>query len=51
MQGQRRDYFRQDPYDYTLWEYVNNDTSISTAARTATTTTATRASSASAATS
>ena len=26
MQGHARDYIRQDPYDYTLWEYVNNDT-------------------------
>ncbi len=26
MQGPSRDYIRQDPNDYTLWEYVNNDT-------------------------
>jgi hypothetical protein len=25
MQGASRDYLRQDPFDYTLWEYVNND--------------------------
>ena len=25
MQGHARDYIRQDPNDYTLWEYVNND--------------------------
>jgi len=26
MQGKSRDYLRQDPFDYTLFEYVNNDT-------------------------
>ncbi len=26
MQGHARDYLRQDPNDYTVWEYVNNDT-------------------------
>ena len=26
MQGHARDYLRQDPNDYTIWEYVNNDT-------------------------
>ena len=26
MQGYSREYIRQDPNDYTLWEYVNNDT-------------------------
>jgi hypothetical protein len=26
MQGKARDYLRQDPFDYTVWEYVNNDT-------------------------
>lgn len=25
MQGRSRDYIRQDPNDYTLWQYVNND--------------------------
>jgi len=25
MQGKARDYIRQDPNDYTIWEYVNND--------------------------
>ena len=26
MQGKARDYLRQDPNDYTIWEYANNDT-------------------------
>jgi hypothetical protein len=26
MRGHARDYLRQDPNDYTIWEYVNNDT-------------------------
>lgn len=26
MQGKARDYLRQDPDDYTIWEYANNDT-------------------------
>jgi hypothetical protein len=26
MEGKARDYLRQDPNDYTVWEYVNNDT-------------------------
>jgi hypothetical protein len=26
MQGHAREYLRQDPNDYTIWEYVNNDT-------------------------
>jgi hypothetical protein len=26
MQGGARDYLRQDPNDYTIWEYANNDT-------------------------
>ena len=25
MQGRSRDYIRQDPNDYTLWQYVNDD--------------------------
>ena len=25
MEGPSRDYLRQDPFDYTVWEYVNND--------------------------